>query len=122
MVSVTFVPKEADVGPVFGRCGKKLGGLTVLQEKNAQVTIEKGCQIIQSLVQLRLVEQVRRSLRLGTSEDQTCWAMMREHFRLCTRKGVADPVTKQKLKQMFVDRHTKRRTAKLGRSKERWTR
>ena len=44
--------KRSRLGTVFCRCGKKLGGLAAVQENNAQVTIEKGCQIIQSLVQL----------------------------------------------------------------------
>ena len=57
-----------------------IGGLTARQEKNAWVTAEKSCQIIQSLVQLRITEQLRK---------------MRDHFRRCTRKGVADPITKQ---------------------------
>ena len=57
------------------------------------------------------------------SEDQTCWALMRDHFRRCTRKGVLDPITKQQIKcegcvdrrekdegyrnQMFINGHTK---------------
>ena len=43
---------------LFCKCGKTLGGLTALHEKNAQVTIEKGSHVIQSLVKLRIVEQV----------------------------------------------------------------
>ena len=67
---MSLLQNGSRLGPVFCRCGKKLGGLTAVQEKNAQVTIERGCQIIQSLVQLRIVEQVRRGQRHDTSEDQ----------------------------------------------------
>ena len=59
-VQCTCCSKRSTLGTVFCRCGKKLGGWTAVQEKNAQVIIEKGCQSIQSLVQLRITEQVRR--------------------------------------------------------------
>ena len=99
------------MGTVFCRCGKKLGGLAAVQENNAQVTIEKDCQIIQSLVQLRIIEQVRRGQRHGTSEDQICWAMMRDHFRRCTKKRVAGATTKESsFFERFVDRWEKRRS------------
>ena len=51
-VQCTCCSKRSRLGTVFCRLGKKLGGLAAVQEKNAQVTVEKGCQIIQSLVQL----------------------------------------------------------------------
>ena len=70
--------------------------MTELQEKNAQVTNVKGSQIIQALVQLRIVEQVTRGQRHGTSEEQGYWA--RDHFRRPTRKGVRDPITQEKNK------------------------
>ena len=54
--------RRSRFGTVFCRCGQKLGGLTAVQEKNAQVTIEKGCPIIRSLVQLRITEQVIRHI------------------------------------------------------------
>ena len=59
-VQCTCCSKRSTLGTVFCRCGKKLGGWTAVQEKNAQVIIDKGCQSIQSLVQLRITEQVRR--------------------------------------------------------------
>ena len=66
-VQCHYCAERSRPGRVPCRCGKKLGGLTALQEKNAQVTCEKGCQIIQSLVQLRIAEQVRRGQH-GTLE------------------------------------------------------
>ena len=47
----TCCSKRSRVGTDFCRCGKKLGGWTAAQEKNAQVTDENGCQFTQSLVQ-----------------------------------------------------------------------
>ena len=40
--------QRSRLGTVFCRCGKKLNGLTAVQEKTAQVPTEKGCQIILS--------------------------------------------------------------------------
>ena len=74
---------------------------------------DKGCQIMEALVQLRIVEQVRREQRHGTSEDQGYWAVMRDHFRRCTRKGVVDAINKQKIFfEGCVDRLGKRRIQK----------
>ena len=62
-------------------------------------------RILQSLVQLGITERLRRGQRHDTSEDQIYWAAMRDHFRKCTRKGVADPITRQKIKyEGCVDR------------------
>ena len=72
--------QKSRFGTVLCRCGKKLGGLTAVQAKNAQVTIEKACQIIQSPVQLQNTERVRRGQRHGTPEDQMYWALMRDSF------------------------------------------
>ena len=33
--------KRSRLGTIFCRCGEKLGGLTEIQEKNAQMTIQK---------------------------------------------------------------------------------
>ena len=57
MFNVIIVPEEADEEQFFCRSGKKLGGVAALHEKNAQVTLEEGCHIIQSLVQLRITEK-----------------------------------------------------------------
>ena len=92
----TYCSKRSRFATVFCKCGKKLGGLTAKQEKNDQVTVEEGCQIIQSLVQLRITKQVGRGQRHGTSGDQAYWAVMRDHVRRCTKKGVVDTITKQK--------------------------
>ena len=62
-----------------------------------QVTNEKGCQIIQLFAQIRITEQVRRGQRYDTSEDQKYCAMIRNHFRRCTRKGVVHLINKQKI-------------------------
>ena len=62
--------KRSRLGTVSCWCGKKLGGLAALQEKNAQVTNERGCHIIRSLKQLRTVEQGRRGQCHDTSEEQ----------------------------------------------------
>ena len=51
-VQCAYFSKRSRSGTVSCRCGKKLGGLTAVQEKNAQFTLEKGCHIIQSPVQL----------------------------------------------------------------------
>ena len=63
-VQCTYCTKRRRIGTNFCRCGKMLGGLTALQEKNAQMTIEKGSHVIQALVQLRIVEQVSRGIRM----------------------------------------------------------
>ena len=39
------------------KCGKKPGRLKASQGKNVEVTIEKECQIIQSLVELRIANK-----------------------------------------------------------------
>ena len=130
--------RKIGLGTIFSRCGKKPDGLTVAQETHVQVAIEKGFHVIQSLMELRIVEQVRRGQRHGTSEDQKCSALMRDHFRRCTRKGVVDPINKQKKlhfdgcvdgwgkrrktqKQTFIIGHAKE-AAKLPRFSERKTR
>ena len=59
-VQCTYCTKGRRLGIIFCRCGNMLGGLTALQEKNAQMTIEKGFHVIQALLQLRIVEQVSR--------------------------------------------------------------
>ena len=113
----------------FCRRGKKLGGWQAVQEKNAQVTDENGCQFIQSLVQLRIAEQVQRSQRHGTSKDQIYWTLMRDHFRRCTKSPTQSPnnrsVSKAELiagiKRSIHGSHVhqrtfkkKKKTAKLG--------
>ena len=62
--------RKKQIGNSFVQNGKKLDGLTAVQEKNAQVTVEQGSHLVRSLVHLRNVEQVRREQRFGTSEDQ----------------------------------------------------
>ena len=62
------------LGNCFCICDKKFDRLTVVQEKNSEVTIETDCQIIQSLVQRKIPEQVRRSERDVTSKDQKYWS------------------------------------------------
>ena len=62
-LNVLMVPKRRRLGTFFCRCGKNLGGLTALQQKNAQMTIEKGSHVTRALVQLRTVEQDRRGNR-----------------------------------------------------------
>ena len=57
------------------------------------MTIEKGSQVIGAFVQLRSVEQTRRGNRHGSSSQY--WALMRDHFRRCTRKGIVDPKKKE---------------------------
>ena len=93
-VQRNYCNKRSRSGTIFCRCGKKLGGMTELQEKNAQVTNVKGSQIIQALVQLPIVEQVRRGQRHGTSEEQGYWA--RDHFRRPTGKGVVTQSPKKR--------------------------
>ena len=87
-VQCHYCTKRSILGTMFCREGKKLGGLTELQETNARITIEEGSRLIQSLEQLRKCRTsqkrttpwyVRR--RQKTSEDQTYWALMRDHFR-----------------------------------------
>ena len=78
--------EKKQIGNSFVQNGKKLDGLTAVQEKNAQVTVEKGFHLVRSLVHLQNVEQVRRDIG----------AWLRDHFRRCTGKGVVDPVNKQK--------------------------
>ena len=75
-VQSNYCAERNRLGSIFCRCGKQLGGLAALQEINAQVTVEKGSKVTQTLVQLRIVEQVRRGQRHGTSEDRAYWALM----------------------------------------------
>ena len=95
-----YCAKRTRFGSNFCRCGQMLSGLTELQDKNAQITLEKGSQIIQSLVQLRMVGQVRRGQRHGTSEDQRYGALLHDHFRRCTRKGVLDQINYRNILRM----------------------
>ena len=85
------VPKEADGEQISADVERSLADGTAVQEKNAQVTDENGCQFIQSLVQLRIAEQVQRSQRHGTSKDQIYWTLMRDHFRRCTKSPTQSP-------------------------------
>ena len=53
------------IGNSFFRCGQEFDGLTVVQEKNTQMTNEKSCQIIQSLEQLRTLNtQVVKKVKI----------------------------------------------------------
>ena len=82
-----MVPKDADWEQFCAHVERSLA-LTATQGKNAPVTIEKGRQIIRSLVHLRNVEQVRRDQRFGTSEDQrSIGAWLRDQFQRCTGQG-----------------------------------
>ena len=72
------------------RCGKKLVGLTDSQEKNAQLTFEKGSRIIGALVHLRFVEKTDEEIAMDHLQSKNIWALMRDHFRKCTRKGIVD--------------------------------
>ena len=73
-----FLYKKNRLGTILCRCGKKLGGLRDVQEKNTPMTIEKGSHVIRAVVQPRIVEQTRRGNRHGSSSDQQCWALLRD--------------------------------------------
>ena len=66
-VQSTHGTKRSRLGTIFCRCGNKHGGLAAVEEENARVTIEKGCQIIQSLVQLQITEQVLRCVTISAN-------------------------------------------------------
>ena len=74
------------MGTIFCKCGKTLGGLKALQLKNAQVVFQQGVEVIQSLVQLRIV-------RHGRTRAQAMCGKINDHFRRATMKGVRDPAT-----------------------------
>ena len=83
------------------------------------MTIEKGCQISYFLAQLRITERVRRAQSNGTSEDQTYWVVMPDHFRRCTRKGVADPITdRENIYRWEKDEEYRKQTFIKGHSTE----
>ena len=46
MLFIVSIVSKKNKGTILYKCGKKLGGLTALQEKDAQVTIEDGTQWI----------------------------------------------------------------------------
>ena len=55
-VQCNWCTKGSTKGTIFW-CGQTHSGCTALQVKNAQMTIEKGSQVIRALVQLRIVDQ-----------------------------------------------------------------
>ena len=97
MFIATLVPKGVDSAHILADVARGLADSPKLQENDAQETTQNGSVIIQSLVQLRTVEPVRRGQRHGITEDQEYCARMRDHSRRATRKGVLIPRTKQKI-------------------------
>ena len=87
------------LGTIFCICGKTLGGLKALQLKNAQVVFQQGVEVIQSLVQLRIV-------RHGRTPAQAMCGIMKDHFRRATMKGVRDPATETQMSGMTVGTKT----------------
>ena len=77
---------------------KKLGGLQRLQERNAHLAFERGSQVIKAFSQLRIVERTRPGNRHGPSSEQEYWALMRDHFRRWTKKGIVDPENRHGVK------------------------
>ena len=59
------VPSNSRLGAIFCSCGKKLGGPHELQERNDQMTIERGSQVSKALTQLRIVAQARSRIDMG---------------------------------------------------------
>ena len=92
-VQCTCRSKQSKLDTTFCRCVKKLRGLSDPQEKNAQMANERGTEVVRALVQLRIAEQTRRGNRHGSSPEQLQWAMVRDHYRRCVRKGITDPET-----------------------------
>ena len=96
---------------------KKLGGLTAVQ-----LQLRKGCQIIQSY-NFELLNKFDVDGAMAHQTIRFFWTLMRDHFRRCTRKGVADPSTRIKIlhegcvdrwkkdetyrHQMYINGHTK---------------
>ena len=82
-----------------------------MQEKNAQVTIEKGSHVIQPLVQLRIVEQVRGAQRRGKSEGSKVLGIDARPFPKMHEERNRDPVNKQKTINFegCVDRREKKK-------------
>ena len=112
--SMQVLYQKSRLGTVLCRCGKKLGGLTAVQEKNAQVTNEKGSHLIQPLVQLRIVEEVRGAQRHGTSEDSKVLGIHARPFLKMHEERNRDPIDKQKTINFegCVDRREKKRRLK----------
>ena len=50
------VPKTSRIDTIVRRCGKHSWRFPDLQEKNVQMTLEKGSLVIGALVELRIVE------------------------------------------------------------------
>ena len=103
----------------FCRCGKKLDGLTAVQEKTAQVPIEK--------VQLRLTEKVRRGNAMARQKIRHIgqWIRCRRpnHQTTDLFRRLCGSLGKTRKEESYVHRRTfTRLIAKLGRSSERRTR
>ena len=69
------VPKT-EKAPGSADAVKKALWVPELQERNARMIIEEGSQAIESLTELRIVEQNRRGNRHGSSPSQLQWATM----------------------------------------------
>ena len=124
-----LLSKRSRSGPVSAGRGKKLRGLTAVQEKNAQVTVERGAP--------------NHSTTRKTSNHRsrptrpTPWHIRRSDFLHCDarpcpkmHKGVADPITKTEdlfqkdtfrwentifyKNQMFIKGHYKKKNCKVA--------
>ena len=92
LFSMYLLFQKKQIGNSFLQMWKEAWRIHSRIEENAQVTIEESCQIIQSLEQLRISEQVAH-------QDLIHWAAMGDNFRRCLKKRSRRP--KHQTKEPF---------------------
>ena len=90
-----MVRKEGD-WEQFSASGKKLDGLTAVQEKNARVTLRKVPILFDQSYIFEMSNKSDEDNALVHQNIKGFGAWMRDHLRRCTGKGVAESINEQK--------------------------
>ena len=84
---VTGVCSEQEKRSHFCRCDKLLGDIRQLEERKSTVWPRKWAEIVYTLTELTIVRAADRRPKYGTGKDQQEYAVAREHWKRCVRKG-----------------------------------
>ena len=79
------------IGTIFYRCGKRLSGLTHLQDKIPRVMLDKGSKTIFAISQLRIITHEAHGERVGRCVEQLQYGKAKDHWRKCVMEGVVYP-------------------------------
>ena len=79
------------IGTIFYRCGKRLGGLTHLQEKIPPVMLDKGSKTILAISQLKIITQEAHRERVGRCVEQLQYGKEKDHWRKSVMESVVYP-------------------------------